>query len=75
MSYLKTHPCVDCGISDVVLLDFDHVRGKKRAGVCDLINRAARWETILTEIEKCEVVCANCHRKRTAKTQKWLSRF
>lgn len=64
--YLCAHSCVDCGEGDPVVLDFDHVRGVKVANVSALAFRLKRWETILEEIAKCEVVCANCHRRRTA---------
>jgi hypothetical protein len=67
VAYLKEHPCVDCGETDIVVLDFDHVRGKKLADVSDMKNRGYKLETIMREIEKCDVVCANDHRRRTAK--------
>jgi hypothetical protein len=61
--YLENHPCVDCGETDFRVLEFDHVRGKKVMGV----TRAVRYsmDVLTTEIEKCEVRCANCHRKKT----------
>lgn len=65
--YLELHPCIDCGESDPCCLDFDHVRGKKRYYVSRMIGKGHSWETILNEIRKCEVRCANCHRKRHAK--------
>jgi hypothetical protein len=61
--YLLDHSCVDCGESDPVVLEFDHLRDKWK-NVTQLL-RGHCWETILTEIEKCDVVCANCHRRRT----------
>ncbi len=64
--YLRTHPCVDCGEDDIVVLDFDH-QGEQVAGIADMIAAGARWEQIQTEINKCDVVCANDHRRRTAK--------
>lgn len=44
--------------------------GNKRYKVADMIGRYA-LETIIAEIEKCEVRCANCHRVKTAKQLKW----
>lgn len=66
LEYLKTHPCVDCGISNPVVLEFDHVRGEKKKAVTDLVPRNS-IEVIQKEIDKCEVRCANCHRIKTAK--------
>jgi hypothetical protein len=64
IDYFRTHPCVDCGEADPVVLEFDHLRDKRFAISARLHGR--NWQTILDEIEKCEVVCANCHRRRTA---------
>ena len=71
--YLIAHPCVDCGESDLVVLEFDHVRGKKLGGVCAMIQRACGWNRISAEIEKCEVRCANCHRRKTARQEGYHS--
>jgi hypothetical protein len=64
IEYFRSHPCVDCGETDPVVLEFDHLRDKSFSVGMDLTRRA--WQRILDEIEKCEVVCANCHRRRTA---------
>lgn len=63
--YLKTHPCIDCGESDNVVLEFDHVRGEKKRNISDMILKAFSINAIKTEIEKCDVRCANCHRRVT----------
>src|SRR5437868_3145496 len=55
--YLRQHPCVDCGESDPVVLEFDHVRGDKKNALADIIQRYSGWATILAEIDKCEVRC------------------
>jgi len=64
--YFTAHPCADCGESDPVVLEFDHLdAGAKSFDIgAGLTYRA--WSSILAEIDKCEVVCANCHRRRTA---------
>lgn len=62
----KRKPCTDCGIQyDPWVMDFDHVRGKKRFNLNRLVKISASWNTIQEEIAKCEVVCSNCHRART----------
>ncbi len=70
--YLKTHFCVDCSESDPIVLDFDHVRGIKKTSISDMIRRAYSITTIEKEIEKCEIRCANCHRRKTAKDFGWF---
>jgi hypothetical protein len=64
--YLDQHPCVDCGESNPALLDFDHLRDKT-AAIASLVRTAASWKDVETEIEKCEVRCANCHVRKTAR--------
>ncbi len=65
IEYLRAHPCVDCGEPDLLVLEFDHLRDK-RHNVSRLIAQGAEWAYILDEISQCEVVCANCHRRRIA---------
>lgn len=71
--YLETHPCVDCGLADADLLEFDHVRGEKVDGIGGLVKGACRMQRLLDEIDKCEVRCLHCHRKRTIKQFGWYS--
>jgi hypothetical protein len=70
IGYLRAHPCVDCGETDPVVLDFDHM-GKKEFEVSDLVRCAFGLDRIKTEIERCEVRCARCHRRRTAEQFSW----
>jgi hypothetical protein len=69
-AYLGEHPCVDCGETDIVVLDFDH-QGDKTHEINAMIHAGRSWGEILAEIEKCEVVCSNDHRRRTAKAFRW----
>jgi hypothetical protein len=59
--------CVDCGITDLCVLDFDHI-GPKRLGVMRLARNEVGLARLRSEIRECEVRCANCHRRRTAAT-------
>jgi hypothetical protein len=70
VEYLRTHPCVDCGETDIVVLEFDHLRDKV-AAISAMVVAARSWKVILAEIDKCEVRCANCHRRRTARRAGW----
>lgn len=71
IEYFKTHLCVDCGEDDILVLDFDHLEDKVNC-ISNMIGHGYSWNTIKKEIEKCEVRCSNCHRRKTAKeTKNW----
>lgn len=64
---MKAGPCFDCGkCFPPECMDFDHVRGEKVGDVGQLFI-AVSIEALIDEIEKCDLVCANCHRIRTKK--------
>ncbi|MCP9496868.1 MAG: hypothetical protein MSG64_20755 [Pyrinomonadaceae bacterium MAG19_C2-C3] len=65
LGYLSNQSCADCSEDDPVVLEFDHVRHIKTKTISALITAKASWNVILKEIAKCDVVCANCHRRRT----------
>lgn len=65
-TYLLEHPCVDCGNSDILVLEFDHVRGTKKDNL-NILMRKSNLESVKEEIAKCDVRCVNCHRKKTNK--------
>ena len=65
---LKSQPCTDCGRKHhPCQVDFDHVRGKKEFDISRAASAQYSRESIEVELEKCEVVCSNCHRLRTYK--------
>ena len=66
LAYLVEHPCVDCGESNLVVLDFDHLRDK-RWSITYMVSAGFLWSTIETEIARCQVLCSNCHRIKTAR--------
>ena len=72
--YLASNPCVDCGEADPLVLEFDHRDPASKMGnIADIICRAG-WgkKRLQVEIEKCDVRCCNCHRKRTRAERHWL---
>jgi hypothetical protein len=73
--YFQEHPCADCGESDPVVLDFDHRDpADKVRDVSKLVAQGCRLARIQAEIAKCDVRCANCHRRRTAIQYGYTSR-
>ena len=56
--------CHFCQELEPICLDFHHrLQFEKHLSISEMINRHSNWDKIITEIEKCVVVCANCHRK------------
>ena len=66
LALFEEHPCVDCGEHDPIVLEFDHLVAADKVFDIGHSLPYRSWASILREIEKCEVVCANCHRRRTA---------
>lgn len=74
--YKKTQRCKDCGEADPIVLEFDHLEtSEKKFNIGDCCRLGWSKETLKKEMSKCEVVCANCHRRRTAKQHNWYIRF
>ena len=74
--YLLSHPCIDCGEKDPVVLEFDHTgQIPKSKAVSRLIKDQVSLMVIQEEISKCVVRCANCHRKKTAKDFNWFKQM
>ena len=59
--------CIDCGYAaHAEALQFDHTSNDKKGNVSDLIRSDYSWTTIMAEINKCEIRCANCHAVKTS---------
>lgn len=72
VQYLSTHPCIDCGETDIVVLEFDHRDDiTKVYNVGSMRRDAKSLAAVMREVGKCDVRCANCHRRRTATQFGW----
>ena len=61
LEYKSTKKCELCEESHPRALDFHHV-GKKRLNISTMSSDGYSLESIMNEIEKCRILCANCHR-------------
>lgn len=68
--YFKQNPCVNCGESDPVVLEFDHTDQSEKTNVISNMMDSSLVR-IKKEIDKCRVLCANCHRRHTSTQLEW----
>lgn len=68
VEFMKDKKCVDCGNDNPIVLEFDH-REDKLANVSTLVRGSLK--KLHEEIAKCDIVCSNCHKIRTAKQLNW----
>lgn len=72
LAYLSDKACAHCGNADIRVLDFDHIDPKTKSfSIARAIGDITRWDKILEEIKKCQILCANCHKIKTAQEQGW----
>ena len=75
LAKLKKKPCTDCGGSfPPECMDFDHLDPSTKLFQVSGGGLTRNLESWMAEIEKCELVCANCHRIRTARQGRWRGR-
>ena len=70
--YLADNSCIDCGESDPRVLEFDHMRDKTH-NISYMIQAGHSIQNLQNEIKKCEVRCANCHRRKTSIDFGWYT--
>ena len=72
LQFLLEHPCVVCGENDPRVLEFDHLDPRKKLfNISQGYRGGQAWRMVLSEIEKCQTLCANCHKRRTAAQFNW----
>jgi hypothetical protein len=77
VNYLKDNPCVKCGEANILKLDFDHIKqSEKEFEIMWAIMNTWGWDRIESEIKKCQILCANCHRVKTAtEVKSWKLKY
>ena len=66
LDFLSTRSCVDCGEKDPIVLEFDHKdTASKFKIIARMLSGHYSWKSVEQEIKKCEIRCANCHRRKT----------
>lgn len=64
---LQFAACTDCGLVDPIVMEFDHREPtSKHKDISTLLAEGA-LELLKKELMKCDIVCANCHRRRSSK--------
>ncbi len=64
-SYKENLMCVVCSESHIACLDFHHTNANEKEGtVANMISEGYSLKTIIKEIDKCVVLCKNCHAKQ-----------
>lgn len=69
--WLSQFACVDCGNADMRTFEFDHLYDKS-FNISEKIG-ALKFDSLMNEVSKCDIVCANCHAIRTAERQQFYS--
>jgi nitrate/TMAO reductase-like tetraheme cytochrome c subunit len=72
-AYKSEKGCIDCGIKDWRVLDFDHISDKKYC-IVHMIRDDRSLDAIFAEISKCVIRCRNCHQIKTMETKPWEKR-
>lgn len=73
VTYKREHKCTDCKFNfPPICMEFDHLKEKGgRQNEVNILVRQGRMTAARQEILKCDLLCSNCHRIRTATRNGW----
>lgn len=74
--YQESCGCAHCGISDPLVLEFDHLDPLAKSGniLCNKFIKSVTTADLISEVRKCQVLCANCHKIKTVTNQDFSRR-
>jgi len=61
-AFKATLYCTKCGFNHSAALDFHHIDPSTKTGSVNTLVSNGRYARAMKELEKCVVLCANCHR-------------
>lgn len=71
-TFMTGKACSDCGESDIRVLELDHLDpNNKTFNISQAVRLGFNWSAVELEIKKCQILCANCHKRRTAQQFNW----
>ena len=72
LQFLKRKACITCGENDIRVLELDHIdSSQKTFNISQAVRIGKTWQQVLEEIKKCQILCANCHKIKTAEEFGW----
>lgn len=72
LAFLAEKSCVKCGENDIRVLEFDHIHdSQKDFSISQAVRIGKTWSQVSDEIKKCQILCANCHKIKTAEQFGW----
>lgn len=72
LAFLDDKSCVICNEQDVRVLEFDHIDPQQKSySVSQAVRLGKTWDEVKQEIDKCRILCSNCHKKHTAAQARW----
>lgn len=70
--YKTERGCAVCGEKDPIVLEFNHIDASNKSfNIGETSRQGWSLKKLMEEVKKCEVLCANCHKRQTAKQFKW----
>lgn len=72
LKFLDGKACIKCGENDIRVLELDHIDAtQKDFSISHAVRIGKNWIQVQEEIKKCQILCANCHKIKTAEEYGW----